>query len=132
MSRSTCKVLYVSGEISPFVRVSSLADFMASFPQAMEDEGCEARIGFVCFQWFSEHYFGFRAVSVEGVVGDRRRKNQCVSQGRCGYIPVEAEMDSFGRDIDGRRGRVHGKNLQRFVIPRASCRWAIMRTCRKE
>ncbi len=44
MSRSTCKVLYVSGEISPFVRVSSLADFMASFPQAMEDEGCEARI----------------------------------------------------------------------------------------
>ena len=44
MSRSSCKVLYVSGEISPFVRVSSLADFMASFPQAMEDEGCEARI----------------------------------------------------------------------------------------
>ncbi|MBC8525174.1 MAG: starch synthase [Chlorobium phaeobacteroides] len=44
MSRSTCKVLYVSGEISPFVRVSCLADFMASFPQAMEDEGCEARI----------------------------------------------------------------------------------------
>ena len=44
MTRSTCKVLYVSGEISPFVRVSSLADFMASFPQAMEDEGCEARI----------------------------------------------------------------------------------------
>jgi len=44
MSRSFCKVLYVSGEISPFVRVSSLADFMASFPQAMEDEGCEARI----------------------------------------------------------------------------------------
>ncbi len=44
MSRNICKVLYVSGEISPFVRVSSLADFMASFPQAMEDEGCEARI----------------------------------------------------------------------------------------
>ena len=44
MTRSTCKVLYVSGEISPFVRVSSLSDFMASFPQAMEDEGCEARI----------------------------------------------------------------------------------------
>ncbi|MCG8342772.1 MAG: starch synthase [Chlorobiales bacterium] len=44
MTRSTCKVLYVSGEISPFVRISSLADFMASFPQAMEDEGCEARI----------------------------------------------------------------------------------------
>lgn len=44
MSRSTCKVLYVSGEISPFVRVSALADFMASFPQAMEEAGCEARI----------------------------------------------------------------------------------------
>ena len=44
MSRSTCKVLYVSGEISPFIRVSALADFMASFPQAMEEEGCEARI----------------------------------------------------------------------------------------
>ncbi len=44
MTGSTCKVLYVSGEISPFVRISSLADFMASFPQAMEDEGCEARI----------------------------------------------------------------------------------------
>lgn len=44
MSRSTCKVLYVSGEISPFVRLSALADFMASFPQAMEETGCEARI----------------------------------------------------------------------------------------
>lgn len=44
MPRKVCKVLYVSGEISPFIRVSSLADFMASFPQAMEDECCETRI----------------------------------------------------------------------------------------
>jgi len=44
MSRSTTKVLYISGEISPFVRMTALADFMASFPQAMEDACCEARI----------------------------------------------------------------------------------------
>ncbi|HHE32425.1 MAG TPA: starch synthase [Chlorobaculum parvum] len=44
MPRRNYKVLYVSGEVSPFVRVSSLADFMASFPQALEEEGFEARI----------------------------------------------------------------------------------------
>lgn len=44
MARRNYKVLYISGEVSPFVRVSSLADFMASFPQALEDEGFEARI----------------------------------------------------------------------------------------
>ncbi len=44
MSRRNFKVLYVSGEVSPFVRISPLADFMASFPQAIEEEGFEARI----------------------------------------------------------------------------------------
>jgi starch synthase len=44
MSRRNYKVLYVSGEVSPFVRTSALADFMASFPQALEEEGFEARI----------------------------------------------------------------------------------------
>jgi starch synthase len=44
MSRRNFKVLYVSGEVSPFVRISALADFMASFPQALEEEGFEARI----------------------------------------------------------------------------------------
>jgi starch synthase len=44
MARRNFKVLYVSGEVSPFVRVSSLADYMASFPQALEEEGFEARI----------------------------------------------------------------------------------------
>ncbi|TLU88207.1 MAG: starch synthase [Chlorobium sp.] len=44
MSIRNFKVLYVSGEVSPFVRVSALADFMASFPQALEEEGFEARI----------------------------------------------------------------------------------------
>ena len=44
MSRRNFKVLYVSGEVSPFVRISALADFMASFPQAIEEEGFEARI----------------------------------------------------------------------------------------
>ncbi|MBN1929684.1 MAG: starch synthase [Chlorobiaceae bacterium] len=44
MARRNFKVLYVSGEVSPFVRVSALADFMASFPQALEEEGFEARI----------------------------------------------------------------------------------------
>ncbi len=44
MSRPNFKVLYVSGEVSPFVRISALADFMASFPQALEEEGFEARI----------------------------------------------------------------------------------------
>jgi len=44
MARRNIKVLYVSGEVSPFVRISALADFMASFPQAIEDEGFEARI----------------------------------------------------------------------------------------
>ena len=44
MSRRNIKVLYVSGEVSPFVRISPLADFMASFPQAIEEEGFEARI----------------------------------------------------------------------------------------
>ena len=44
MARRNFKVLYVSGEGSPFVRVSSLADYMASFPQALEEEGFEARI----------------------------------------------------------------------------------------
>ncbi len=44
MARRNFKVLYVSGEGSPFIRVSSLADYMASFPQALEEEGFEARI----------------------------------------------------------------------------------------
>ncbi len=44
MARRNFKVLYVSGEVSPFIRVSSLADYMASFPQALEEEGFEARI----------------------------------------------------------------------------------------
>jgi len=44
MARRNFKVLYVSGEVSPFVRISALADFMASFPQALEEEGFEARI----------------------------------------------------------------------------------------
>jgi starch synthase len=44
MSIRNFKVLYVSGEVSPFVRISALADFMASFPQALEEEGFEARI----------------------------------------------------------------------------------------
>ena len=44
MARRNIKVLYVSGEVSPFVRISALADFMASFPQAIEEEGFEARI----------------------------------------------------------------------------------------
>jgi starch synthase len=44
MTRRNFKVLYVSGEVSPFIRVSSLADYMASFPQALEEEGFEARI----------------------------------------------------------------------------------------
>ncbi len=44
MPRQNYKVLYVSGEVSPFVRISQLADFMASFPQAIEEEGFEARI----------------------------------------------------------------------------------------
>jgi len=44
MARRNFRVLYVSGEVSPFVRVSSLADYMASFPQALEEEGFEARI----------------------------------------------------------------------------------------
>ena len=44
MSRRNFKVLYVSGEVSPFIRISALADFMASFPQAIEEEGFEARI----------------------------------------------------------------------------------------
>ncbi|NTW63045.1 MAG: starch synthase [Chlorobiaceae bacterium] len=44
MARRNFKVLYVSGEVSPFVRFSALADFMASFPQAVEEEGFEARI----------------------------------------------------------------------------------------
>lgn len=44
MPRRSIKVLYVSGEVSPFVRISPLADFMASFPQAIEEEGFEARI----------------------------------------------------------------------------------------
>jgi starch synthase len=44
MSRRNFKVLYVSGEVSPFARISPLADFMASFPQAIEEEGFEARI----------------------------------------------------------------------------------------
>lgn len=44
MSRRNFKVLYVSGEVSPFVRISALADFMASFPQALEEEGFEGRI----------------------------------------------------------------------------------------
>jgi len=44
MPRRNFKVLYVSGEVSPFVRISQLADFMASFPQAIEEEGFEARI----------------------------------------------------------------------------------------
>lgn len=44
MARRNYKVLYVSGEVSPFIRVSSLADYMASFPQALEEEGFEARI----------------------------------------------------------------------------------------
>ncbi|MEI6847685.1 MAG: starch synthase [Chlorobiaceae bacterium] len=44
MSKRNFKVLYVSGEVSPFVRISALADFMASFPQALEEEGFEARI----------------------------------------------------------------------------------------
>jgi len=44
MSRRNFKVLYISGEVSPFVRTSALADFMASFPQALEEEGFEARI----------------------------------------------------------------------------------------
>jgi starch synthase len=44
MARRNFKVLYVSGEVSPFIRVSSLADYMASFPQALEEEGYEARI----------------------------------------------------------------------------------------
>ena len=44
MARRNIKVLYVSGEVSPFIRISALADFMASFPQAIEEEGFEARI----------------------------------------------------------------------------------------
>ena len=44
MSRRNFKVLYISGEVSPFVRTSALADFMATFPQALEEEGFEARI----------------------------------------------------------------------------------------
>ncbi len=44
MSKRNFKVLYVSGEVSPFARISPLADFMASFPQAIEEEGFEARI----------------------------------------------------------------------------------------
>ncbi len=44
MARRNIKVLYVSGEVSPFIRISALADFMASFPQASEEEGVEARI----------------------------------------------------------------------------------------
>ena len=44
MPRQNYKVLYVSGEVSPFVRISQIADFMASFPQAIEEEGFEARI----------------------------------------------------------------------------------------
>ena len=44
MPRQNYKVLYVSGEVSPFVRISQLGDFMASFPQAIEEEGFEARI----------------------------------------------------------------------------------------
>ncbi|MEI8101893.1 MAG: starch synthase [Chlorobium sp.] len=44
MPRRNFKVLYVSGEVSPFVRISQLADYMASFPQAIEEEGFEARI----------------------------------------------------------------------------------------
>nr|Q3APL6.1 RecName: Full=Glycogen synthase; AltName: Full=Starch [bacterial glycogen] synthase [Chlorobium chlorochromatii CaD3] len=44
MSRRNSKVLYVSGEVAPFVRITALADFMASFPQTVEDEGFEARI----------------------------------------------------------------------------------------
>jgi len=44
MPRQNFKVLYVSGEVSPFVRISQLGDFMASFPQAIEEEGFEARI----------------------------------------------------------------------------------------
>ncbi len=44
MPRQNFKVLYVSGEVSPFIRISQLADFMASFPQAIEEEGFEARI----------------------------------------------------------------------------------------
>ena len=38
MARRNIKVLYVSGEVSPFVRISALADFMASFPQSIEEE----------------------------------------------------------------------------------------------
>ncbi len=44
MARRNIKVLYVSGEVSPFIRISALADFMASYPQAIEEEGFEARI----------------------------------------------------------------------------------------
>ena len=44
MSIRNSKVVYVTVEDAPFVRITALADFMASFPQTVEDEGFEARI----------------------------------------------------------------------------------------
>lgn len=38
------KILFVSGEVVPFAKTGGLADVMGSLPQAVEDQGNEARI----------------------------------------------------------------------------------------